>query len=63
MYADARIPTESERVRDWRLQQALRAGVPLLAAEDFAAGNGDLHQLLELIDRGCDPATAAKIIG
>jgi hypothetical protein len=62
VYHDAPIPTESERVEAWRLEQALNLGVPLAEAEQFAASDGDLHRLADLIiSRGCAPALAAEI--
>jgi hypothetical protein len=35
---------------------------PALAAELVAAAVIDLHELLVLVDRGCPPALAARIV-
>jgi hypothetical protein len=59
---DATIPTESERVASWRLETALKLDVPLELAEEFAAGDADLHRLAELVDAGCRPEVAARIV-
>lgn len=54
--------TEVERVEAMRLSRALDAGVPVPAAELFAAGTGDLHLLERLVKAGCRPAVAADIL-
>jgi hypothetical protein len=56
------IPTESERVETWRLEQALELEVPLPLAEEFAVSDADLHRLAELVDAGCAPELAARIL-
>jgi hypothetical protein len=58
----ALIPTESERVASWRLEQALGLNVPLELAEVFAISDGDLHRLGELVRGGCPPELAARIL-
>jgi hypothetical protein len=58
----AAIPTESERVASWRLEQALELAVSLELAEEFAVSDGDLHRLAELVDAGCPPDVAARIL-
>jgi hypothetical protein len=55
--------TESGAVIGWRRGRLVAAGfAPELAA--FLAGDCriDLHAVLELIDRGCPPALAARIL-
>lgn len=53
---------EAEWVR-WRAQRLRRAGFSPERAEWLAgAGRIDLHELLELIDRGCPPELAARIL-
>ena len=48
---------EQARWRQWRVQRLLTAGFELALAERLARqGNVDLHELLELVDRGCPPA-------
>lgn len=55
--------TELERVDDWRLKQLLDAGFPLVVASAIAVRPDiDLHQAIELVDRGCQPETAARIL-
>jgi hypothetical protein len=53
---------ELERVLDWRLEQLLDAGYPLLLAEDLAASDADLHRAVELITGGCPAKVAARIL-
>ena len=48
---------------EWRAGCLLRAGFELEAAEALAADKRyDLHALLELLDRGCPPELAARIV-
>lgn len=55
--------TEPMKVEMWRLRILLDAGYALEDAEQLAgAGNVDLHEATELLDRGCTPATAARIL-
>lgn len=50
-------------VRDWRRQTLRHAGFDDTLARDLAADGGvDLHDLLELVDRGCPPEVAARIL-
>ena len=47
----------------WRRAQLAEAGFPLpLAARVARDGRYDLHALLELVDRGCAPALAVRIL-
>ncbi|MGH2986097.1 MAG: hypothetical protein ACRDLO_05350 [Solirubrobacterales bacterium] len=47
----------------WRRQQLVRAGFdPELAAAAAAACGVDLHALIELVERGCPPPLAARIL-
>jgi hypothetical protein len=47
----------------WRAERLSRAGFPSDLAERIARDNGfDLHALLELVDRGCQPELAARIL-
>ena len=63
-----RSGTDSLLVRDgamaeWRRRRLLAAGVPeRLAAWIATQSHADLHQLLELIDRGCAPDLAVRIV-
>jgi hypothetical protein len=47
----------------WRSDVLRRAGCETALARDIAAdGDIDLHDLLKLIDRGCPPHLAARIL-
>jgi hypothetical protein len=59
--APARVPTSD--VEAWRLRRLVDAGFPLRLALQLAATPGvDLHALLGLVDRGCPPELAARIL-
>lgn len=53
---------EPAKVESWRLHTLLVAGYPVPLAERIAGSEVDLHVAVELIRRGCDPATAAEIL-
>ena len=56
--------TLSDEVVRWRLQRLTGAGFdPELAAALARERDVDLHVLLDLVDRGCPPALAARIMG
>jgi hypothetical protein len=47
----------------WRKQRLLRAGVEADLAAAIAADCAmDLHAMIELVERGCPPALAARIL-
>jgi len=47
----------------WRLRRLVDAGFPLPLALELATTPGtDLHALLDLVDRGCPPHLAARIL-
>jgi hypothetical protein len=57
------ISGDSRSVVDWRRDRLVAAGFGAdLAASLAEAGGVDLHALLELIDAGCPPALAARIL-
>jgi hypothetical protein len=59
--APGRVP--SSDVEAWRLRRLVDAGFPLPLALELAATPGvDLHALLALLDRGCPPELAARIL-
>jgi len=59
--APGRVP--STDVEAWRLRRLVDAGFPLPLALDLAATPGvDLHALFALLDRGCPPELAARIL-
>lgn len=53
----------SDGVIAWRRERLLAAGFDSARAAALAANRAvDLHALLELIDRGCPPHLAARIL-
>ena len=47
----------------WRRDRLAEAGFPLpLAAQLAVNGRYDLHALIELVERGCPPELAARIL-
>lgn len=47
----------------WRRRQLLAAGFSLQASEKLARECGvDLHALLDLVERGCPPGLAVRIL-
>jgi hypothetical protein len=58
-------PDRSERaaVVDWRRRQLAEAGFSLRLASVLGAdASVDLHALIELVERGCPPELAARIL-
>jgi hypothetical protein len=50
-------------VESWRLCRLLEAGFPAETARRLAADRRfDLHALLELVDHGCPPLLAVRIV-
>lgn len=57
-----RQPARQEVVR-WRVERLREAGFEPAAAERLARDQRyDLHALLDLVDRGCRPELAARIV-
>jgi hypothetical protein len=59
--------TTNAQVRDevtaWRCEQLVRSGLaPTLAARTAGNAKYDLHALIELVERGCEPALAVRIL-
>jgi hypothetical protein len=51
------------QVVSWRLRRLLEAGFGIELAEALAADRRmDLHALLSLVERGCPPGLAARIL-
>jgi hypothetical protein len=46
----------------WRARRLREAGFPPALAEPLARTHVDLHALLELVDAGCPPRLAARIL-
>jgi hypothetical protein len=54
---------DEERWAQWREGRLLSAGFPSELAETLARQERiDLHELLKLVDRGCPPRLAARIL-
>jgi hypothetical protein len=48
---------------DWRRRRLVAAGFEAELATRLAGDDGvDLHELLVLLDRGCEPELAARIV-
>jgi hypothetical protein len=54
--------TERSKVESWRLHVLIEAGYPLSLAERLASSEADLHVAVELVNNGCEHATAAEIL-
>ena len=59
--ADARRGAPAD-VASWRASRLRDAGFPVALADALARERVDLHALLELVDRGCPPELAARIL-
>ena len=62
-----RTTTARERTREglvrWRREQLVHSGFPFPVAARLARDSrNDLHALIELVERGCPPALAARIL-
>jgi hypothetical protein len=56
-------PTEQELVEAWRAEALERAGYPEAAAAEIAMRHDvDLHRAVELLEQGCSPELALKIL-
>jgi hypothetical protein len=56
-------PPEEVGIVPWRRRQLERAGFERALAETLACDRRtDVHALLELVDRGCPPPLAARIL-
>jgi len=58
---EPRVGTSPE-VEAWRLHVLLQAGYPLRVAERIAAANADLHVAVAMLEQGCAPHMAARIL-
>lgn len=57
------IESESERVERWRTDELLRVGFDFETAVLLAGEPGvDLHGAADLVERGCPPELAARIL-
>ena len=53
---------QAAQVEAWRLHVLLRAGYPLRVAERLAKSQADLHTAVDILQRGCTPHMAARIL-
>jgi hypothetical protein len=61
-HTPAAMPTTDD-LSSWRLRLLTRAGFEQAQARALAgAAEVDLHALLDLVDRGCPPHLAARIL-
>jgi hypothetical protein len=55
--------SETDRVVRWRTERLVRAGYDAEVARELATrADVDLHFAVELIERGCAPEMAARIL-
>jgi hypothetical protein len=58
------VETELDRVERWRTAELMRVGFPGDDAVALAARmDVDLHEAIELVQRGCPPELAVRILG
>jgi len=58
-----RLENDGHDVVAWRRDQLVLAGYPLPLAARLAHDAGfDLHELITLVERGCPPELAARIL-
>ena len=57
------VETEAERVERWRAEALENAGYDLTSALELAARpDVDLHHAVELVEAGCPPELALRIL-
>ena len=57
------VETESERIEQWRAEELERGGYePRAAAKIAVRADIDLHLAVDLLERGCPPDLALKIL-
>lgn len=55
--------SDADRLADWRIAQLAAAGFDASLAVVVAGRPGvDIHALIELVERGCPPSLAARIL-
>ena len=63
MDTETRVEQQVTDVLSWRRDQLVLAGYPLPLAKRLASDPAfDLHALIELVERGCPPELAARIL-
>ena len=53
---------EPDRVLAWRISRLVRAGYSDECAAALACSEVDLHSAVELVERGCSPELALRIL-
>jgi hypothetical protein len=54
---------EAHGVISWRCERLVQSGFPLALATELAHdARFDLHRLIELVERGCPPELAGRIL-
>lgn len=54
---------DQREVKDWRREQLIKSGFASPLATRLANdGRYDLHALIQLVERGCTPALAIRIL-
>ena len=53
---------ERAKVQGWRLHVLVEAGYPIDLAEQLAESEADLHEAVQLVDSGCQPDVAVRIL-
>jgi hypothetical protein len=56
------LAATSEAVEAWRLHVLLQAGYPLKVAERLARSTADLHRAVDMLQQGCAPHVAERIL-
>lgn len=57
------VELETERVERWRMDELRRVGFDVESASLLAAEPGvDLHAAIDMVERGCPPDLAARIL-
>jgi hypothetical protein len=59
-FQNRRRPAQS--IAAWRRERLLDAGFEPTLARELADGRVDLHELIGLVERGCPPELAARIL-
>lgn len=63
MRTELRPQNEAYEVVSWRRDQLAHCGFPLSLASRLARdARFDLHALIELVERGCEPELAVRIL-
>ena len=55
-------PSAQDAVDFYRLNTLINAGYPVRIAEQLAVSDADLHVAVQLLERGCPPGLAGRIL-